>query len=70
MSIELLLPEKKYSLIYHVRKNMCNCHPETCCCMPFAVFDRNNELISTHFTKDIANHYAKLLNDKNNCTNN
>jgi hypothetical protein len=62
MSIELLPPDKKHPNEYHVRPNYCRCHPETCCCDPWAVFDGNGEKWETFWDKTIAERVAKSLN--------
>lgn len=51
MSIELLPPDKKYPTDWHVRPNFCKCHPETCCCNDWAVYDPAGNKYVTCFTK-------------------
>ena len=43
MSIELLPPEVNHPETWHVRRNSCDCHPETCCCRKWAVFTPKGE---------------------------
>jgi hypothetical protein len=64
MSIELLPPDKKYPKKFHVRVNYCKCHPETCCCNDWAVFDPNGKKHSTFFAEDTAHEVADALNLK------
>ncbi len=57
--IELLKqPENKYK----VCRNSCQCHPETCCCDPWAVYSLDGEKHSTHWEKEVAVLVAKALN--------
>jgi hypothetical protein len=44
-----------------VRPNWCRCHPETCSCNDWAVF-QGSEKHSTHFHKETAELVAKALN--------
>lgn len=57
------MPNDKKIPEYEVRSNTCNCHPETCCCDPWAVF-HNDEKHSTHFRKEAAEQLAELLNQQ------
>ena len=63
MSIELLPPDPVCPKgQYHVRKNYCQCHPETCCYNDWAVFEPSDEKHTSHFHRDVTETFAKLLN--------
>lgn len=50
---------------YHVDKNICNCHPETCSHWDWAIYDSNNKKVpeySTYSDKDTAERIVRLLN--------
>lgn len=51
--------------LYSVQPNRCTCHPETCCCDPWAVQDRHAKKHSTHYEKATAQLVADALNGKN-----
>jgi len=46
---------------YEVLRNRCDCHPETCCCRPWAVF-QGKEKVETFHVKEVAENIAQLLN--------
>ncbi len=62
MSIELCSPTPKYPKIYHVRPNRCDCHPETCCCNDWVVYDGNGERDLDFFRKSDAQEWADTKN--------
>lgn len=64
MNIELLPVDKKYPKKFHVRVNRCHCHPETCCCNDWAVFDPMGKKHSTFFERHTADDVAYALNLK------
>ena len=43
-------------------RNHCNCHPETCCCKDWAVFNPDGRKHSTHHEKVTAQQVADALN--------
>lgn len=47
---------------YTVGRNHCDCHPETCCCDPWAIFGRGGKKHSTHFARSTADEIAAALN--------
>lgn len=47
---------------YHVDVNRCKCHPETCCCNDWAIFDKDGKRHSAHHTEKLANEFCDLLN--------
>lgn len=49
---------------YKVGVNYCNCHPETCCCNDWAIYNENDEKYSTFFRKEVALEICELLNNK------
>jgi hypothetical protein len=49
---------------YTVQPNRCKCHPETCCCLPWHVFDGKERLVGC-FTKAIAERITSALNGAN-----
>lgn len=51
---------------YEVKRMRCECHPETCCCNPYGVIDKETlEILSTHYTREAADSLCKLLNRNN-----
>lgn len=62
MSTELLPSTPKYKKEWHVRKNYCQCHPETCCCNDWAVHKPDGEKCTTFFNHKDAVNYADLMN--------
>ena len=62
MSLELLPPTPKHLSKWHVRANRCRCHPETCCCDDWAVYDTNGENYLTFFDKESADDFAAIKN--------
>ena len=60
MSIELLPPAEKHPDKWHVRSNQCNCHPETCCCNPWAVCAPDGKKQATYFNKGDAEEFARF----------
>ena len=54
----------KIDNIYTVKLNYCKCHPETCSCNDWAIYDIKNEKVSSHFHKEEAEYYCKLYNKK------
>ena len=60
MTIELLPPPEKYPKAFHVRRNSCDCHPETCCCHPWAVHDRDGKKLTTHHDREEADEQVTL----------
>ena len=49
---------------YTVGPNHCRCHPETCCCDDWAIFNPDRSKHSTHYSKEHADEYCFLLNEK------
>lgn len=50
---------------YRVGRNWCNCHPETCCCEPWGVFESGEKRpFSTHYFKADADTVANALNTR------
>lgn len=47
---------------YSAKPNRCGCHPETCCCNDWAVFDSNGARIGTYFREEDAEETAEYLN--------
>ena len=49
---------------YRVGSNTCKCHPETCCCPSYAIYDSSNEKVPGYAFSDkvIAENVARLLN--------
>jgi hypothetical protein len=47
---------------YTVERNLCNCHPETCCCDDWAVLTPDGDKWDTFFHKDKAEKTAEMLN--------
>lgn len=47
---------------YRAAHTSCNCHPETCFCKPYGVFE-GNRLIDTHSTENAAIKKAKFYNE-------
>lgn len=47
---------------YTVGPNPCDCHPETCCCLDWAVFAPDGKKHSTQFTRRTADEIAAALN--------
>lgn len=66
MSIELLPPTPNHPGTWHVRRNACNCHPETCCCDDWAVFDPDGKRYGTFFHKKDADIFLMLIALSNN----
>ncbi|HEJ6002048.1 hypothetical protein I5F53_03750 [Pseudomonas aeruginosa] len=60
MSIELLPPTTIYPKDFHVRRNYCDCHPETCCCNDWAVHDAEGNKLTTHFYREEADEQVVL----------
>jgi hypothetical protein len=50
---------------YQVRPNHCDCHPETCGCNPWAVYDGDKKIISFYHQSD-AQEYALTYEIKRN----
>lgn len=48
---------------YQVKLNFCKCHPETCCCDPYNVVDRNETKVATFYRKEDAISLADKLNE-------
>ena len=50
-----------------LKDNVCNCHPETCCCNPYVIMDLIESLkIGTYYCKIVA---ERVLNHLNNIKN-
>lgn len=50
---------------YIIRPNWCNCHPETCCCDDYVIWDtKKNKKLMTIFNLSTAEHVIKKLNKK------
>lgn len=48
---------------YEVRRNYCDCHPETCCCKPWGLFHKvTGEKIATFYSKSDAVSLCEKLN--------
>ena len=47
---------------YEVRLNFCNCHPETCCCNTWAVYQPDGTKHSTFCYRSEAYEVAQNLN--------
>lgn len=50
---------------YSVGINFCNCHPETCCCNRYAIFEnKDGKMVkhSTHYAEKTAKEIAASLN--------
>ncbi len=49
---------------YQVGQNTCNCHPDTCCCDDYAIYDTKNGYLkhSTHFSETVAQEITDALN--------
>lgn len=47
---------------YCVSTNRCLCHPETCCCNKWAVYNPYGGKHSTHYKKETAELVTKALN--------
>lgn len=45
-----------------VKRNYCNCHPETCCCDPYKVVDDSGKTIATFYDKSDAKRLVDMLN--------
>lgn len=54
------VPETKRPM-YKLEKNRCDCHPETCCCNPWAIL-KNGEKYVTIFEKLKAQTIVDALN--------
>lgn len=63
MSIELLPADQLFTEKFTVRRNQCNCHPETCCCRDWAIYTDDGEKYDTYMHRERADEIAKLLND-------
>lgn len=63
MSLEYLPPDDIYPNEYHVRLNQCNCHPETCACNDYAIYDKHGEKLGTFFDESEAERMASLMNE-------
>ncbi len=61
MSMELLPPDPKYPRRFHVRQNYCRCHPESCGCDDWAIYDPNGEKVTTFHNKNDADKYTMQL---------
>jgi uncharacterized small protein (DUF1192 family) len=48
--------------VYKVKRNRCDCHPETCSCAPWVVF-KDGERILSLMDKDMAEDVAETLNN-------
>jgi hypothetical protein len=46
---------------YQVVPNQCSCHPETCCCDDWAIFENGSKKLTMHRKED-ADEYAATLN--------
>lgn len=60
MSIELLPPSTKPVAVYRVQRNSCDCHPETCCCNPWAVHAPGGEKVDTFYSQSDAKNRASF----------
>jgi hypothetical protein len=48
---------------YVVKVNRCKCHPETCVCNDWAVYNTYiDEKVTTHFDKAEADYYCDIYN--------
>jgi hypothetical protein len=50
---------------YTVEMNRCSCHPETCCCNDWAVYDKGKK-VTTFFEKESADLFCEYLNKEDN----
>ncbi len=48
--------------IYEVKRNWCNCHPETCCCNDWVLKDPTGKKVTTFFNREDAITLANKLN--------
>ena len=53
----------RYLNAYVVKPNWCRCHPETCCCDDWAIYD-GDELYSTYFRESEASEVCAELNNE------
>lgn len=49
---------------YYVGQTQCRCHPETCCCPPWAVYGADHFTHSKHHEQHVAELVANALNAK------
>ena len=63
MSIELLEPVPVYPKRWHVRPNRCDCHPETCCCAPYSIYNPEGVLDMPAFDRKKAKEYVDIKNE-------
>lgn len=49
---------------FKVVPNRCNCHPETCCCNPWAVVDQAGNVYATAYHQDKAQNMIDVLTGK------
>lgn len=47
--------------VFSVRRNSCDCHPETCCCDKWAIY-QDEKKITTIFSKETARNIVESLN--------
>ena len=64
MSIELLPPDPTYPRTFHVRPNYCRCHPETCGCNDWALFDPDGKRVTTFYHEEDAEKQSMRLRRK------
>lgn len=49
---------------YKLKENICNCHPETCCCDDYAIIDtRKGVVYLTMNSRGIGRDICKIKND-------
>lgn len=48
--------------IYRVEPNVCNCHPETCCCKDWRVMEPDGSCLTTFSNKSKAQNVADKMN--------
>jgi hypothetical protein len=46
----------------YYKPTYCKCHPETCCCNPWSIYDENDELMCRVYDKEKA---IKIVNSMN-----
>lgn len=47
---------------YYAGQTWCCCHPETCCCPPWAVYGADQSMNSKHHDRHVAELVANALN--------
>jgi len=47
---------------YRLKATRCNCHPETCCCSPWQLFDPDGKYVSSFDNKKNGKKIVKKLN--------